>query len=73
MIRSRTAARSTARTFPYRVRIVPGASRADCMALTHCSMWERRSARSGTSANVTDAAARRTAASVLLCQTWRRA
>ena len=71
--RSRTAGRSTARTLPYLVLIVPGASPADCMALTHCSTWERRSARSGTSANVTDPAASRTPVSVPDCHTWRRA
>jgi len=31
------------------------------MALTHCSTWERRGARSGASANVTEPAASRTA------------
>ena len=52
--RSRTAARSTARTLLTLVRIVPGASPRALICLTHCSRWERRSSASGRAADRSD-------------------
>jgi len=58
IMRSRTAARSTARTLLNRVLIVPGASPRSIIDLTHDSTCEARKDDIRTRPNVTDSAAR---------------
>ena len=54
MILSRWAARNTDRTLLNLVPTVPGASPAVFIFFTHASMWDRRIAFIGMSANVVD-------------------
>ena len=68
---SRTAARRTALTLLNRVWMVPGARPRQCISLTHCSMCERRTMRSGKSTNGTDYAAKSMARRVFGAQICR--
>ncbi|MGO9157370.1 hypothetical protein [Mycobacterium sp.] len=70
---SRRAPRNTDRTLLNRVVIVPGASPATVIVLTHASMCERRMARISRSANGTEPAASPIALTVVGAHTWRAA